>query len=61
MPVELRKADRVSAYKKRWQQDSTQDTDAHRDARLGDYTELVNGETAHGTPPPSPPRTKAAS
>ena len=44
MPVEVRKADRVSAYSKRWQKDSSKDTELDRQSRLSEYTELVNGE-----------------
>jgi len=44
MPVETRKAGRVDAYtKKYWQKDSANDNEVHRDGRLGDYAELVNG------------------
>ena len=47
MPVETRKTDRVDAYtKKYWQKDSANDNEVHRDGRLGDYAELVNGERA---------------
>ncbi|ORY23039.1 S-adenosyl-L-methionine-dependent methyltransferase [Naematelia encephala] len=43
MPVEVRQAERVSNYNKFWHKDSAKDTEADRDGRLDQYTELVNG------------------
>ena len=45
MPAEVRKADRVDAYtKKYWQKDSAKDNEVHKEERLADYAELVNGK-----------------
>jgi len=41
---ELRKTDRVANYTKRWEDDAKDDNETHRQNRLDDYTELVNGE-----------------
>lgn len=43
MPVETRQTDRVQKYAKRWDKDSAKDTDAHKQSRLDEYTEVVNG------------------
>ena len=40
---ELRKANRVENYTKRWEDDAKDDNETHRQNRLDDYTELVNG------------------
>lgn len=40
---ELRQEDRVNNYTKRWQENAKDDNETHRQERLGDYTELVNG------------------
>lgn len=40
---ELRKQDRVSNYTKRWEENAKDDNETHRQNRLDDYTELVNG------------------
>jgi sterol 24-C-methyltransferase len=45
---ELRQEDRVNNYTKRWQEDAKDDTEAHRQSRLEDYTELVNGAQTRG-------------
>jgi sterol 24-C-methyltransferase len=44
MPVEHRQTERVQKYAKRWDKDSANDTDAHKQQRLDEYTEVVNGE-----------------
>jgi hypothetical protein len=51
MPVEVRKADRVANYTKRWEENAQDDNETHRQNRLDDYTELVNGAVPS---PPSP-------
>lgn len=43
MPVEHRQTERVQKYAKRWDKDSANDTDAHKQQRLDEYTEVVNG------------------
>ena len=43
MPVEVRKADRVTKYTKRWQKNAQDDNETHRQERIDDYAELVNG------------------
>lgn len=43
---ELRKADRVNNYTKQWEKDAKDDNETHMQARLDNYTELVNGERA---------------
>lgn len=45
---ELRKADRVNNYTKRWEKDAANDNETHRAERLEDYTELVNGMSKCG-------------
>ncbi|KAI9638302.1 sterol 24-C-methyltransferase, partial [Dioszegia hungarica] len=41
--AETRKTERVQQYAKRWDKDSSKDTDAHKQSRLDEYTEVVNG------------------
>lgn len=45
MVAETRKTERVQQYAKRWDKDSSKDTDAHKQSRLDEYTEVVNGES----------------
>jgi sterol 24-C-methyltransferase len=43
--AETRKTERVQQYAKRWDKDSSKDTDAHKQSRLDEYTEVVNGQS----------------
>jgi sterol 24-C-methyltransferase len=43
MPVEHRQTERVQKYAKRWDKDSANDTEEHKQNRLDEYTEVVNG------------------
>lgn len=42
---DLRSEKLTSQYSQLWKSDSAQDTDADRDARLEQYTDVVNGES----------------
>lgn len=43
---DLRSEKLTSNYSSLWKSDSAKDTDADRDARLEQYTDVVNGESA---------------
>lgn len=43
---DLRSETRTSQYSNFWNKDSARDTDADRDSRLDQYTDVVNGELA---------------
>lgn len=45
MVAETRQTERVQNYSKRWEKESSKDTDAHKQSRLDEYTEVVNGES----------------
>lgn len=46
VPAELRKADRIESYTKRWDKDISKDSDANKQHRLDEYKDVVNGQPA---------------
>lgn len=44
MGIETRQPERMQQYTKRWDKDATKDTEVHKQQRLEEYVDVVNGK-----------------